>query len=302
MQSRRLRSQGRAFAACAGFLLAAAGWLLPGEAAAPPLEQAALQMPPSVAQGQSVILRLAAGPSAAPRVRFQGKEFPLVGAGSVWMAVLAAPLELSPGRYPVAVSYLARGRRQGIARSLRVRYEEYPHQVITMRGPVASLYSRSVTGDEQVVVNRAIHGAEPRPLWSAPFVVPTSGRYSTAFGVHRVRNGRTAYRHKGVDIGGPEGRAIVAANDGIVRIAGTFKLFGNCVVLDHGAGVTTLYLHMSALEVEEGEPVRRGQLIGRMGATGAATGSHLHWSLYVHGTAVQPLQWPRDPSLARPEG
>src|SRR5262249_56743666 len=66
MQARRLRSQGRAFAACAGFLLAAAGWLLPGEAAAPPLEQAVLQMPPSVAQGQSVILRLAAGPSAAP--------------------------------------------------------------------------------------------------------------------------------------------------------------------------------------------------------------------------------------------
>src|SRR4030095_4593059 len=99
-----------------------------------------------------------------------------------------------------------------------------------------------------------------------------------------------------------EGRAIVAANEGVVRIAGTFKLFGNAVVIDHGAGVTTLYLHMSALDVSEGDSVRRGQLIGRMGATGAATGSPLHWSLYVYGTAVEPLQWPRDPSLARPAG
>jgi murein DD-endopeptidase MepM/ murein hydrolase activator NlpD len=252
----------------------------------------------SVGQGQSLVVWLAAGAGAAPKATFAVRTVVMARAGSRWLAVFPVPLEMRPGSQTVTVTYRGEGRLARVSRSCRVRAVAYPHQQIRMRAQVARLYDRSVSGEERRIVNRAIHGVEPAPLWRGQFAVPTSGRYSTAFGTRRVRNGRVSYRHKGIDISAPEGRAIVASNDGVVRVAGRFHLFGNCVVIDHGAAVTTLYLHMSALEVSEGERVRRGALIGRVGDTGAATGPHLHWSLYVHGVAVDPVQWTIDPALA----
>jgi murein DD-endopeptidase MepM/ murein hydrolase activator NlpD len=263
-------------------------------AAAPP----ALRCPAAVGQGQSLVLRLEAGEGAEPRATFQRRTVPMLPVEGGWVAAFGFELATSPGKYPLVVDYRSGGARRELARTITVKSRYYPLQHITMRASTARQYNRELSAKARAIINRAIRGGEPMPQWTERFIVPTTGRYSTAFGVRRIRNGRDRYRHTGVDIAGPRGRAILAANHGTVRAAGHYVLFGRAVVIDHGAGVSTLYLHMDKLDVEEGQQVRRGQLIGRMGDTGAATGPHLHWSFYVHSVPVDAMQWTRDPALA----
>ena len=97
--------------------------------------------------------------------------------------------------------------------------------------------------------------------------------------------------HQGVDFAAPEGSPVIAANAGIVALAQGLPLGGNTVVIDHGQGVLTEYLHLSTMVVHPGERVDRGGLIARIGATGLVTGPSLHWGLYVNGKWVNPLFW-----------
>jgi murein DD-endopeptidase MepM/ murein hydrolase activator NlpD len=96
-----------------------------------------------------------------------------------------------------------------------------------------------------------------------------------------------------MDIAGPAGTPVSAPAAGRVVLAAHFKKYGNAVVLDHGQGITSMYLHMSALAVKKGQMLAKGAPIGKVGMTGVATGPHLHWSVYVHGESLQPLFFTR---------
>jgi murein DD-endopeptidase MepM/ murein hydrolase activator NlpD len=128
--------------------------------------------------------------------------------------------------------------------------------------------------------------------WEEPFLAPTSGCMNSPFGVQRLHNGKpTGNYHRGVDQRGPNGRPIVAAASGVVRIARMFNVHGGTVGIDHGQGLTSIYIHMSKIAAEEGAMVKKGDVIGYIGSTGFSTGPHLHWGINVHGVPVQPLQW-----------
>jgi murein DD-endopeptidase MepM/ murein hydrolase activator NlpD len=101
----------------------------------------------------------------------------------------------------------------------------------------------------------------------------------------------------GLDIAAPTGTPIRADNAGRVVLARALVMHGTTVVIDHGLGVTSIFLHQSALRCHEGQRVHRGDVIGLVGQTGVATGPHLHWGVYVHGTPVSPLFWTRLPRL-----
>jgi len=137
----------------------------------------------------------------------------------------------------------------------------------------------------------------PQKLWSGRFRKPNSGPISTIYGVRRYYNGVFAkdYYHRGVDYAGSTGSPVVAPAAGRVALVGResqgFKIHGNVVGLDHGQGVTSIFLHLSRINVRKGEFVKAGQTIGAVGSTGAATGPHLHWGLYVQGLAVDPAPW-----------
>ncbi len=120
------------------------------------------------------------------------------------------------------------------------------------------------------------------------FVWPAQGRISGVFGSQRVLNGQPRQPHYGLDIAGPTGTPVVAAADGQVTLAEEFFFFGRLVVLDHGHGVNTLYAHLSAIDVAEGQAVRAGGRIGAIGATGRVTGPHLHFSLSWYLTWLDP--------------
>jgi murein DD-endopeptidase MepM/ murein hydrolase activator NlpD len=126
--------------------------------------------------------------------------------------------------------------------------------------------------------------------WRQAFAWPARGRISGHFGAQRIYRGTPGSYHGGTDIAGPAGAPIMAPADGVVILAAEqpFTLEGHLLMVDHGAGLNSAFLHCSQLLVREGEPVRQGQEIGRIGMTGRATGPHLHWGLRWHEARLDP--------------
>lgn len=139
-------------------------------------------------------------------------------------------------------------------------------------------------------VSRASHGTPQ--MWDAPFVRPLPGEITSGFGNGRIFNGEVQSRHTGVDFAGNIGDPVHAPARGVVRIVDVLYLGGNAVYIDHGSGLVTAYLHLSEAEVQEGDTVQTGQIIGRVGATGRVTGPHLHWIVRYGPISVDGMSLP----------
>ena len=126
--------------------------------------------------------------------------------------------------------------------------------------------------------------------WRQEFIWPVTGRISGRFGRQRIYRGEPGSYHSGIDIAPGDGTPFVAPADGVVVLARTgFSLEGGIIILDHGAGLNSAFIHLSQLSVSEGETVRQGQKLGNVGASGRATGPHLHWSLVWKDNRLDPL-------------
>ena len=138
----------------------------------------------------------------------------------------------------------------------------------------------------------ALRTETPAQLWTEDFTWPTRGRISGRFGERRCdQNGTYLGIHQGIDITGKTGTPIFCPNNGRVVLTGRFDLEGKVLVIDHGQGFVSTYFHLSEILVQEGESVRKDQVIAKVGATGRVTASHLHFGLYIHGTPIDPLYW-----------
>ncbi len=137
--------------------------------------------------------------------------------------------------------------------------------------------------------------ARPR-LWQRAFQPPVGSAIHDNFGARRVFNGRPRSPHDGVDIAAPLGAPVTAPAPGVVALAAELYFSGGTVILDHGAGLFTTYFHLSRIDVTDGEAVAAGRTIGRVGATGRATGPHLHWGARLHRARVNPLDLLRLPA------
>ena len=126
-------------------------------------------------------------------------------------------------------------------------------------------------------------------LWTDPFIVPRESRITSGFGGGREFNGTITSRHMGTDFAGATGAPVRAVNRGVVRIVDAFFYGGNVVYVDHGAGISTAYLHLSQQLVASGDTVQRNQVIGRVGATGRVTGPHLHLIVRYGSVTVDPM-------------
>lgn len=140
----------------------------------------------------------------------------------------------------------------------------------------------------QIVAARATGGDADG--WRQRFVWPVTGRISGLFGAQRIYAGQPGSYHGGVDIARPTGTPIVAPADGMVTLAADppFTLEGRLLILDHGHGLTSAFLHLSRIDVRVGQRVRQGQALGQVGQTGRATGPHLHWAMTWHGARLDP--------------
>ncbi|MBS7789182.1 M23 family metallopeptidase [Roseococcus sp. SDR] len=179
----------------------------------------------------------------------------------------------------------------GAARSIAVARREWDVQHITGLPPAqvtpdAAALERIRVERERLAAVRGVDSA--RTDFAGGLAWPARGRISGVFGSQRVLNGQPRQPHYGLDVAGPVGTPILAAQSGKVTLAADFHFFGKLIVLDHGHGVNTLYAHLSAIEVREGEEVSQGSRIGAMGATGRVTGPHLHFSLSWYRVWLDP--------------
>ncbi|MBD2441285.1 M23 family metallopeptidase [Nostoc sp. FACHB-110] len=178
--------------------------------------------------------------------------------------------------------------------AVKVRPRKFPVQRITLP-PGKSADGATEYELQRVAAFKALQ--TPEKYWNGQFLPPSKARISTIYGVRRYYNGKFAndYYHRGVDYAGANGSPVTAPASGRVALVGKesqgFRVHGNVVGIDHGQGVTSIFMHLSRINVKEGDLVKAGQIIGAVGSTGASTGPHLHWGLYVNGQSVDPLPW-----------
>ena len=138
------------------------------------------------------------------------------------------------------------------------------------------------------IKTEAFKTLSPDREWKGSFAPPVNAEFSDVFGVQRVFNGSVQSTHQGLDFRVPTGTEVSAVNSGRVILAQPLFFEGNCIVIDHGQGLLTLYLHLSKFSVKEGDDVSKGQPIGLSGGTGRATGPHLHLAVRWQGVYLNP--------------
>ncbi|HEX7158466.1 MAG TPA: M23 family metallopeptidase, partial [Edaphobacter sp.] len=149
---------------------------------------------------------------------------------------------------------------------------------------------RKIAAD-QALKNKAFARTAAVPLWSGPFHPPLKVAPETdSFGTRRVFNGKLASVHRGLDYHARPRTPVLAVNSGRIVLARSLYYEGNCVIIDHGLGLITLYMHLSRFNVKEGAKVRRGQIIALSGGTGRVTGPHLHLGVRWQGAYLDPAK------------
>jgi murein DD-endopeptidase MepM/ murein hydrolase activator NlpD len=220
---------------------------------------------------------------------------------NVAFAWLPVPALLEPGVYTLSLAYqAANGLTLRHAQNISVQDGGYEWQEIELPSDRAALLDPTlITSETQkvaIVWNQVTSGA----WWLGPFVRPISDQYPTTspFGTRRTYNGGVlAGYHAGQDFGVPAGMTVTAPADGIVALAEPLQVRGNAVIIDHGHGLLSGYWHLSEILVKVGQPLKVGDVIGRVGNTGLSTGAHLHWEVHIYGIAVDPMQFLAEPLI-----
>jgi murein DD-endopeptidase MepM/ murein hydrolase activator NlpD len=211
-----------------------------------------------------------------------------------WFALAGVSIETTPGQYAIELKG-ERGREKEpltFIHKFAVTRASYPK--IKVQLTVEKKFTEPSTEQldqieeakkiKQDYLNRVTPGRE----WEGSFAAPATASISDVFGSQRIFNGVAQSPHLGLDFRVPSGTPVAAMNDGTVLLARFLYYEGNFVVIDHGQGLLTLYLHLSEFKVKEGDTVKRGQEIGLSGGTGRATGPHLHVAVRWQGTYLDP--------------
>lgn len=223
---------------------------------------------------------------------FNAREYPVyfIEGGSL-RALIGLPYNFVPGRYAVLIAEKGKGRKKKYE-LLTVNRKVFPVSYITFTAEKRKLIASPLNKRERDLISTALKIEKKQQHWEGKFILPVQGKIVGEYGVKRIAGKEFLWSHKGVDLNVPEGTLVRAANSGEVILAEEgFYLHGKTVTIDHGQGITTICLHLKSINVRKGDKVTRGQIIGRVGETGLATGPHLHWGLYVHGVPVDPLPW-----------
>ncbi|MBI3925533.1 MAG: M23 family metallopeptidase [Armatimonadetes bacterium] len=249
--------------------------------------QPALSLTGNARQGNPLFLAVANLPAGTGGVvRWANHRFPLAEAGpdGVARTVLPVPVDMPTGKRPMVIE-LSDGH--SIERNVPIQGRWFPTQHIGLPPETLAGYDTPQNkADDQAILD-ALKPMDPERRWRGNFSVPVEAPQTGEFGVKRLYNGWRKGWHKGIDLAGWEGQPVKAPAYGVVLHTARGVVNGNTVVLGHGLGVGSVYLHLSSIEVEDGQTVEKGEVIGRVGGTGGF-GPHLHWEVRVHGEPVEP--------------
>lgn len=238
-------------------------------------------------------MRLRGGDLWAADGSFQGQAIKFVrGAGSFWAIVAVSPVS-PPGQHQVIVrGHRTQGAEFQATVPLTVTEASFVVDSVELPPDRVELLDPAVVEEERRKLSQVFARPAGDKQWRGTFIMPVVGEVTSPFGARRSYNGSppTGY-HEGLDLGAPEGEEVTAANGGVVALARSLKVRGNAVIIDHGVNVFSGYYHLSQVTVTEGQQVKRGEVIGRVGETGLATGPHLHWEMRIGEVFVKPEDW-----------
>lgn len=231
---------------------------------------------------------IAINSNSRPSATFYKHKVMVIGQTGNWQAIVGIPLSAKPGTHTLQVEH--DGMRHDY--QFEVADKEYEAQYLTIKNkrqvnPDNDDMKR-INSEKQRIAKAKSHWREHNSI-TIDFIKPAEGPYSSPFGLKRFFNNQPRRPHSGLDIAAAKGTPIIAPAAGIVINTGNYFFNGNTVFIDHGQGLITMYCHMDSISTEEGTEVQPGDKIGEVGLTGRVTGAHLHWSVILNNTTVDPL-------------
>lgn len=261
-----------------------------------PVPAAAVEVrlvPPAPRQGDAVLVTVRRSPPARTvEGRLNGRALRFYPVAGGHAAIVGIDIDAPAGQaeWEVALSdgagFTQRGRRR-----FTIRARDFPVQRLTLPAPMVDLDPETERRAlaESATLRALYETVTPERLWRGRFTPPLDGDLKgDGFGARRIINGQPRLPHAGLDFAAERGTPVRASNRGRVALVGDFFFPGRVIAIDHGLGLYSLYMHLDRVDVEVGSLVDRATIIGAVGATGRATGPHLHWSVQVGPSRVDP--------------
>ena len=230
-----------------------------------------------------------------PYVTYKHRRTLVIDGNFIWYAIVGIPLSASPGEHSILIE---RENNKPRTITFTVKPKEYKTQHITLKDKrKVNPYKKDLVriNKEKKQISDAFL------LWTATvpekmlFTLPVSGRLSSPFGLRRFFNKQARKPHSGIDIAAPKGTELKAPSSGTIVTTGEYFFNGKSVFINHGMGLISMFCHMDNIAVKEGQKIKQGETFGTIGMTGRATGPHVHWSVSLNNTRV-------DPNLFFPQG
>lgn len=274
------------------FLICSTSVCAAAKAAAQPV--AVTVEPAKLVNGSPCVIRVRpTAPLKSLSGNFLGKKiyFDFDLAGREWFALAGVDYDAKPGLYALALEGITSdGQHRSFSQNVAVAKGYYRTTTLTVSRKYIELDAETLKRIQQErELKAAVFGSvSPARLWAGSFVAPVKTVMSAEYGSQRTYNGVRQSVHQGLDFRAGTGTPVAAVNGGRVVLARELFFEGNCVVIDHGQGLMTIYMHLSEFKVNEGDRVERGQLIGLSGGTGRVTGPHLHLAVRWQGLYLDP--------------
>ena len=209
-----------------------------------------------------------------------------------YSALIGIDMNTEPNLYTLSL-VLENEKAKKIKKSykIKVRPAKFGLQKLTLPKEMVELDEETLkrVRAEQEKIGKVWNIFTEEYLWQGNFIAPTEGELSSNFGLRRIINGEPKNPHNGIDFAAPEGAPVYAPNHGRVVFIDEQFFSGKSLIIDHGFGLFTMYFHLSEILVDDGEDIKKGQAIAKVGKSGRATGPHLHWGMRLNGAKVNPI-------------
>ena len=255
---------------------------------------AAALTPPFVEAGSPELIRVEAPDATSIDGEWLGRklEFFRGRDGKTWFALAGVDVEAPSGVSVLRIVVHNASSASDLSQRVVIHPGNYRTGKLTVAPKFVEPDSDALAEiqAEQKLKEKIFSVSSPEPLWAGDFRAPVTAQSTASFGTRRIFNGKLASVHKGMDFRARSGTPVRAGNRGLVVLARPLYYEGNCVVIDHGLGLFSLAMHLSRIDVKEGQQVAAGEHVGLSGATGRVTGPHLHWAIRWQGAYLDPAK------------